>query len=176
MRIKKAEFRSWKTGYRGRLAIHAGRTVDAAARERFWRIVNDRALLAREFPRPVPPEDLERLKGYLAHPRMGVVVAVGRLASCEKSEYYYEELGFSEESWAWVFKDVAELKREVRIVGRQGLFTASPQDADRIRTALQGPSGVKVRLESQSKTARRPSDGRPPRFEKRGRFKVPVED
>lgn len=176
MRIKKAEFRSWKTNYRGRLAIHAGKTVDAAAMERFWRILNDPALLAREFPRPVSPQDVERLKGYLAHPRKGVVVAVGRLAGCEKSEYYYRELGFSEESWAWIFEDMVELRREVRIVGRQGLFTASPQDSDRIRAALQGPPAAKVTLESQSRrTGRRPA-GQPPRFEKRGRFKVPVED
>ncbi len=180
MRIKKAEFRSWKTKYRGRLAIHAGMNVDVAAREHFWRVVNDPMLLAREFPRIVLGEDLERLKGYLAHPRKGIVVAVGRLAACEKSEYWYEELGFSSESWAWIFEDMMELKREVRMSGRQGLFTASPQDAERIRAGLHGPSEMKVKLEHTTlqltRTKKKAKPKGPRTYEHVGTFKVPVED
>jgi len=179
MGAKKVEFRSWRTNYRGRLAIHAGMTVDVAAREHFWKVVNDPAALVREFPRPLVGEDLERLKGYLAHPRRGVVVAVGRLAGCEKSEYHYEELGFTEESWGWVFEDVVELRREVRMSGRQGLFTATPQDAERIRAGIYGPAEMRVQLTNTTLPLVGQKKERPkgPRTYKTvGTFKVPVED
>lgn len=169
MGIKKVEFRSWRTHYRGRLAIHAGQTVDVAAREHFWRILNDPASIAREIPRVLVGEDLERSKGYLAHPRKGVVVAVARLASCDKSEYWYEELGFSEESWGWVFEDVMELKHEVRITGRQGLFTATPQDEAKIRAALQGPPALRL-----SSPTKKQEGSRIVGYKQVGRFKVPI--
>jgi hypothetical protein len=173
MKIKKVEFRSWRTNHRGQVAIHAGLTVDTAAREHFWKIFSNPASIVREIPRVVVGDDLERIRGYLAHPRKGVIVAVGRIAGCEKSEYHYEELGFSEESWGWVFEDVVELKREVRIVGRQGLFTASPQDATRIRAAITGPVDTKVKLEHTMDIPRKKETPKgPPMYETVGSFRV----
>lgn len=178
MGVKLVEFRSWKVNYRGPVAIQASKTVDVATRDTIMRWLMkpwEHTWLVK-----LGEEGRERLEGYLRHPRRGVVLCVANLVAMDKSEYHHEVLGFTEESWGWVFEDVRCLKREIPLKGQQGLFSVRGSDLTRIQQSLFGATSD-LKLSSQGEGKEQdPTDGEAyiiggRRYVKKGLFKVPVE-
>jgi hypothetical protein len=179
LEIKPVEFRSWKVHYRGPVAIQASRTVDVATRDTLLRWL-DRP---REHPWMVKlgEDGRERLKGYLLHPRRGVMLCVADLVNIDKSEYHNEVLGFTEESYGWVFENVRRLKREIPLKGQQGLFSVRGSDLKRIQQSLFGATADLKLKAPVEKKEQDPTEGDAyiiggRRYVKKGLFKVPVED
>ena len=171
MEIKKAEFRSWTAKYRGPVVIHASKRVDKAARDRFLRVLD------KPWELFIPEDKREKLRGYLTYPRCGVALAIANLASIERSEYHYKELGFTEESFAWIFDDVKLLKTEVPLRGRLGLWTVKDEEEKRVQLAM-FRDAPKIQLDTQASDTGEEEyimqGGK--RYVKKGLFKVPVED
>jgi hypothetical protein len=104
--LKRVENRTWPTRYRGRLAIHAGKSRD-------WL-------------------DEDDLKTY---PNMvfGAVVAVATLADCVRSEdilngkiwLHLANHAHVEGPWCWVLEDVQPLEKPLTWRGAQGLWPIS---------------------------------------------------
>ncbi|WP_379127974.1 ASCH domain-containing protein [Paenibacillus sp. sgz500958] len=113
---KEFETRSWKTGYRGELAIHAGKTIDKAAclEEPF------RSVLARH--------------GYTAdNLPTGSIIAAGNLTECYEAAQLAEREGgisdnevvfgdFSEGRYAWKLESMTPLVHPIPAKGRLGFW------------------------------------------------------
>ncbi len=155
--IKTLETRSWKTNYRGHLAIHAAadyRTVEA-----------DSVLLASNTKAPLYrmpwdrylPDNWGDLYGEL---NFGLIVAVVRVKNCvpaDAAEYHLQRVmagdkdagarqwaseqlffgDFSEDRWVWEFDHIIEVGRWVPARGKQGLWTLTPAEELLLATALQ---------------------------------------
>lgn len=169
--IKKAEFRSWKSPYRGAVVIHASKQVEKDARLHFLR------LLDRPWEWYVEKDVKEKLRGYLTYPRTGVALGIGKLVEIAKSEYFYQELGFSEESFAWIFEDVRPLKIEVPLKGKLGLFSVRGEDEKRVQLAmLNEPRRLRLDVQSQESDQGKYVVVNGKRYIKKGLFKIPVEE
>lgn len=105
--LKRVENRSWHTGFRGRLLIHAGKQVDADA----W------AWVAERFPRITLPEPDAVLRGG--------IVGEARMIACverRKGDPWFSG------PWGFVLTDVRPLPfRACR--GQLGLFDVPPEIA-----------------------------------------------
>ncbi len=131
---KKFETRSWKTSYRGRIAIHAGAKSFEAVMRMYFPIgsdLDDGKKFAKEMQRFVNPSNLP----------LGAIVAVADLVSCwrmyrtgsvvfcmRNGEPFYpserEKLfgGWADGRFAWELQNVKLLDNPVKIVGHQGLW------------------------------------------------------
>lgn len=169
--LKKAEFRSWKSLYRGPVVIHASKQVEKDARLHFLR------LLDKPWEWYVEKDVKERLGGYLTYPRTGVALGMAKLVEIARSEYFYKELGFSEESFAWIFEDVRPLKTEVPLKGRLGLFSIKGEEEKRVQLAmLNEPRRLKLDVQSQGEAEGKYVVVNGKRYIKKGLFKIPVEE
>jgi hypothetical protein len=111
---KRVENRRWPTGYRGLLAIHAGKS-------REWLDLND-------------AEDAdESCEIPLREMSFGAVVAVARLVDCldkrridrgfhDRNYPWLRGHEHTEGPWCWVLDDVRRLQTPVPYRGAQGLF------------------------------------------------------
>jgi len=114
--IKRYETRTWRTDYRGPIALHAGAVFDATAR----RLCLD-----------APVADWLRKAGYFnprALPR-GQIIGTAILADCIPTEKLgslsdkQKRLGdFSHGRFAWRFTDIKRLKRPLPAKGQLSLF------------------------------------------------------
>lgn len=125
--IKRYETRSWKTSYRGPIAIHAGGEVFS----RYIISVNALAIMNK-----VPGfEDLKEL------PR-GAVIAVGNLIACHKMDKPFQDTLSDDERamgnfgigrYAWEFADLVECE-PIPAKGKQGLWSWTPPAALRLES------------------------------------------
>ena len=104
---KRVENRTWRTGYRGPLAIHAGLKLDPAG-----------FALARRLGIELPEE--------LPH---GAIVAVSYMIDCmpiaawfDLADYPPAFRNFAAGPWCWILADVEALAEPVPCLGRQGVF------------------------------------------------------
>ena len=113
--VKLHETRHWETKYRGRIAIHAAKTMDLAGAP---------DLLCEAVSGPYWTQDLPR----------GVVVAVAHLTTCDPAERVADHLtqadraagNFARGRFAWRLERVQRLIQPIPLIGRQGLFNWSP--------------------------------------------------
>lgn len=116
---KKFETRSWRTKYRGKLGIHAGKNIDKAA----CRQEPIRSVLAKH--------------GYTdKNLPTGVILATCKLSNCikvanelvmtayfnngEDNEYYFGD--YSEGRYAWELQDVQALENPIYAKGQLSLW------------------------------------------------------
>lgn len=117
--IKKIETRSWRTNYRGPLAIHASK--------RFWR--EDRQV-ARDYP--AFAEALNDAGFKVADLPLGCVIAVCEIVDCVPTESMSFDLGraykekpfgdYSPGRFAWILDNVRPLKEPIPAKGALGLW------------------------------------------------------
>ena len=109
LKLKKNETRSWSTGYRGWLGIHAAKRPMTKAESRMI----DSIWLQRPMP-------------------FGAVVCIVRMVGCERTESVRDLVSDQEEWWgdysdgrfAWITSplDMIELAEPIPLLGHQGLF------------------------------------------------------
>jgi len=124
---KRVENRTWPTNYRGRLAIHAGKS-------RRW--LHGTAELI-ELGLAVPPGD-----GLM----FGAIVAVADLADVVRFDGagFLGRDPFASGPWCWLLENVRALGEPVACPGRQGLWRPSLGVLRAIRSvAGNGGTGVK---------------------------------
>ena len=108
---KRIENRRWATDYRGWLLLHAGATIDPAAKY---------AVMARPFlNRPQP---------------VGAVLGWARLDDCHADDGMCT-LWSAPGQWHWHLTDVHRLPRPVPCPGARGLWTPTPALLDLVREA-----------------------------------------
>ena len=124
---KQVETRSWRTAYRGRLAIHAAEGFPASAR------------LVAEQERA-----LGRLPGRLC---LGAIVAVATVTDCQRTEEVAATLSGLERhlgdyTWgrfAWRLSDIVALPEPVGCKGALGLWAVPSEVADFILARPEAP-------------------------------------
>lgn len=109
---KRIETRSWRTGYRGPLAIHAAKGFPAAAR----RFAEHEHTLGR-LPSPIP---------------FGAVLCIVRLTDCQPAEEaifdisalerLYGDYTYGAGRWAWFLDDVKVFATPIPARGALGLW------------------------------------------------------
>ena len=111
---KNVENRSWKTKYRGWIALHAS-------------------------AKPVPLGDFEMPRGVhcpdLKSLDFSAICGIARLVDIRtsiRSKWFYRP-GRGQVSYGWVLEDVIQLKRPIACTGSLGVWTVSP----RVRRAIQ---------------------------------------
>lgn len=119
---KRIETRSWKTSYRGELAIHASQYFPQYSRDLCWTPTFGGALVAAGIT------SLDQLP-------LGAVIAVGRLADVGSTDWMRtmrtdlltpQELEFGNYDsgrYGWTCSDVVALNQPVRAKGALGLWT-----------------------------------------------------
>ena len=126
---KMIETRSWKTSYRGELAIHAAATFPAYAREMLAYGHFARALAAAGHT--IGRDPTRRGSMEITHDLpLGAIVATCRLVRCERTEDIAPdlppwELAFGDYEpgrWAWVLADVVRLPEPIPAIGHLGLW------------------------------------------------------
>lgn len=134
---KRVETRSWKTDYRGPIAIHAAKhcvkqEMDDLCFENYW--IGALHLESEIFETEVRI-DLDR---FLFGMPFGSIVAVCRLVDCKETEDFdqteclqgempfmwcEEDLGdFSPGRFGWMFEDIRRIVKPIPYRGQQGLF------------------------------------------------------
>lgn len=120
---KKIETRSWRTSYRGPLAIHAAKGFPARARDLYD--TNSRIRYALQADHKVRVAD-----SALVLPR-GAIVATCCLLDCvpvEQIDLTYLERSFGDYTpgrWGWLLADIKPLKTPIPAKGALGLWTIS---------------------------------------------------
>lgn len=99
---KRVENRTWRTAYRGPLAIHAGLKIDPAGFDVARR-------LGIELPAELP---------------CGAIVAVTHLVDCVPVDYLGDLDPFAVGPWCWMLGMILPLDEPIPYRGQQGLFEA----------------------------------------------------
>jgi activating signal cointegrator 1 len=117
--LKRIETRSWRTTYRGRLAIHAAMVRNADVRD-CWTCMSadDRPAFAA-----IGVARFDDLP-------FGAIVATCDLVDCRRTEDCGAWLGSTEEEWGnfapgrfgWILDNIVRLEIPVPVRGAQGLF------------------------------------------------------
>lgn len=110
LRIKRVETRSWRTGYRELIAIHAAKGFPLYARD-FAAIESALGRIPERLP-------------------LSQIVAVARLADCRPTEEVSHQISAIERRfgdytpgrWAWILDDVEPLAEPVPYKGALGLW------------------------------------------------------
>ncbi len=107
--MKRVETRSWRTGYRGPIAIHAAKGFPAAAR----RFAEGESALGR-------------LPLRMA---LGAVVCIVRLVDCRPTEEVFEISAleqlygdYTPGRWAWFLEELEAFEEPIRVRGALGLW------------------------------------------------------
>ncbi len=130
--LKQFETRSWSTGYRGPILIHAGKKID-------WVLLQ--AILIRV--RALAPDRAKELAEHSTI--LGAIVAVAHLDACwatDRIDDYgcVSELerccgDFSPGRFAWLLEDVIRLADPIPCRGSQGLWDPPAEVLDAIQVA-----------------------------------------
>ena len=136
---KRIETRSWRTSYRGALAIHAAKGFPKEARMFTLEPVCYNAIKARYGGR----DESQRVRGFPAYP-LGMVIATCKLVDCLPVEATgclpgvfddYPELDnsqerafgdYSEGRWGWVLEGITPLPQPVPAKGALSLWNWQP--------------------------------------------------
>lgn len=116
--VKRHETRHWSTSYRGPVAIHAAKTIDTAGAPDLL----CQHVFGEFWPKTIPT---------------GVIVAIADLTDCEPSERVADHLtpadraagNFTRGRFAWRFDNVRQLTTPIPLLGRQGLFNWTQDEA-----------------------------------------------
>lgn len=132
--LKKIETRSWKTDYRGPVAIHA----------------TQRAVKLSDIPPVVErllPKNLEHAAHRFRFP-LGCIVAAGYLSDCMTTTTVFQcypgldteierLLGnYNPGRYGWVFERISPLRQPLHYRGGQGLRSLPEEDAKRVMGLL----------------------------------------
>ena len=110
---KKYEFRSWKTNYRGKILIHAGKSIDKKGKERF--------------------------KEYNLNYSCGEIIGEAYITDCIKvnedfanslrkiDPIVYKKSIFKEE-YAWKLENIKKYEKPIKINGKLGLWSYDKGD------------------------------------------------
>lgn len=158
---KRIETRSWFTNYRGRIAIHAAKTLNGLVRgpvaeqeAAFWQLCKTRPFAEALAPllRPATAIEtqgtlLDGLTAYTLSMPRGAIVAVAELVACLPTattqfappwastwEPHFGD--YSPGRYAWVLQDVRPLAEPYEIRGERGLQTLDPRVAEDIMEAV----------------------------------------
>lgn len=116
---KRFETRSWRTDYRGPLAIHAAKGLSGMSNSEFARIIAQ-----GEFLRALHSAGY----GLISDLPFGAIIAVVELVDCVPTEQVQvsdRERGFGDFSpnrYAWKLENVRPLARPISTPGRLGLW------------------------------------------------------
>lgn len=132
---KKVETRSWRTSYRGWVAIHASKVFPKDARD-----------LAVEEDYFFSALFLHGGYESVGDLPLGAIVAVGRLVGCRPTEELRihlseQERAFGDYSpgrWAWIFEDVHRLPEPIPANGSRRLWTPEPAVHERLEEFVRG--------------------------------------
>lgn len=120
-KIKRYETRSWQTGYRGAIAIHAAKKSIKAVE----------ADIGRSQINTMQGQLFEALEDL----PLGAVIAVGQLIACHAIDRHFmaklteteRRLGnFEPGRYAWEFEDIVMLDEPEPAAGKQGLWEWEP--------------------------------------------------
>lgn len=124
---KRVETRSWRTGYRGPLAIHAAKKFTQSDQAAVWRYPFRRVL--------VTPDG----SGLAVALPLGCVVATCTLTACistSNPSIHWRSLPLSDQErafgnyapgrWAWLLEDIKALPEPVLAKGALGLWEWTP--------------------------------------------------
>lgn len=122
---KQVETRSWPTRCRGRIAIHAAKSLPPAARQLAGRLVESGALGSLELPR-------------------GVVLCTAELCDVRPVEALRDHLSpeelaygdYSDGRWGWLLRDIEVLEAPLPARGMLGLWRWDPGDRGSETTAI----------------------------------------
>lgn len=101
------EFRSWKTNYRGKILIHAGKTIEK--------------------------KELEKFEIYNLHYTSGAIIGEAEITDCIKvDEKFYQKINQEnnlvynlknyENLYAWKLENIKKYKKPIPIKGKLGLW------------------------------------------------------
>lgn len=129
---KQYETRSWRTDYRGLVAIHAARRLPTGAA--LLDVLDLRKWLWQE--EGLQMAEVEKL------PR-GCVVALARLTDCQRTQDVLPTISARERAlgdytpgrWAWRLEDIRPLGLLIECKGALGLWHLTPQLAQRVRNS-----------------------------------------
>lgn len=103
---KKYEFRSWKTNYRGKILIHAGKTLEK--------------------------ENIERFEKYNLKYTCGAIIGEATLVDCIKVSKEFDEILRKEneivyvnnhvDKYAWKLENIVKYDKPIYINGKLGLW------------------------------------------------------
>lgn len=120
---KRIETRSWRTNYRGPIAIHAAMGMPAGAKE-FARL----QFALERIPSPIP---------------CGAIVATATLMGCRRTEDVASQVGaelefgdFTPGRWAWFLTDIVALPFPIPCRGHLSLWIIPPEIAERLTSAV----------------------------------------
>lgn len=146
---KRFETRSWRTDYRGPLAIHAAKTFPLAARAVCYREDFATTLTDSGKPRLAAIDEAARTLP------LGVIVAAANLTVCHRVEDVRNSLGgkhdgrlerafgdYSDGRYAFRLDDVVQLPQPIEAKGALGLWDVPPDLVDEL--ALQVARGHDV--------------------------------
>lgn len=135
---KAVETRSWRTPYRGPLAIHAAKRWTDDDRDVCWEPVFRRVLDAAGLVDYTPYSDLDTTsqERFDALP-LGAIVALARLVDVVPAHDHVERLGPQERAFgdyapgraAWLLADVRPLPTPLPCPGARGLWAVPPEIA-----------------------------------------------
>ena len=113
---KRIENRTWYTGYRGPLAIHAGKSLG------YLRLA-----------------DMKRWPDMV----FGAIIAVGRLVACVPVNVWrdlhrpnHRDWKYAEGPWCWLLRDVRRLDRPIPCSGKLRLWALSDGIAEQMPSEL----------------------------------------
>lgn len=129
---KKIETRSWKTNYRGKLAIHASKNINKASKgsclkNEFLKVLNDKYIFKNENNK------------IQYNFNFGNIVAICDLINCLQMKEFYEdyvilengmkiignELIFGDYTpgrYAWILDNIQLLRKPIEVKGHLGLW------------------------------------------------------
>ena len=144
---KRIETRSWRTSYRGEIAIHAAKKFPARAKDEFYNSPQFRHALGLPEPTvPITQEWLDAIKAGIESLPLGVVIATAQLIDCvlmREWSYrsdgkpvgilgpYTEMLGrpgerdfgfYTPGRYAWILSDVKPLPEPIPAKGALSLW------------------------------------------------------
>lgn len=117
--VKRFETRSWRSDYRGRIAIHAGRTFSEAARS-LCRQEPFRAALLRAGYRQPSELPIRAVLGTIELLECVPAEEIARLLPADCPERCFGD--FRPGRWAWRLANPIFLSRPCSRSGQQGLF------------------------------------------------------
>lgn len=131
---KRIETRSWRTDYRGPVAIHAGKGLADMSNDEYIRLCFSEPFRSALGPHYETVKDIPR----------GVIVALARLVDCDHTYYFtdgimnkewmeqYErerEFGnYDKGRFAWLLADVQRLAQPIPARGALGLWDWQPPE------------------------------------------------
>jgi len=109
---KQIETRSWRTDYRGRIAIHASKRFTKDD----WEFMQHEHSIGNLYPPGLP---------------LGAIIGLATIVSCERTEYWRPLISELEDSygdysngrWGWKLAEIEPFEKPIPCKGSLGLWT-----------------------------------------------------